>query len=311
MSIRVVTVFGGTGFLGRRVVRHLREHEFSVRIASRHPNRSRALFGSDDPQLQSVAADIHDQRAVADALAGAYGVVNAVSLYVERGRSTFHSVHVEAARGVAARAQRNGVERLVQVSGIGADAASPSLYIRKRGEGELAVRAAFADAILMRPAVMFGPSDAFLTTVLALLRSLPIYPMFGRGLTRLQPAYVEDVAEAIARALQQTERRAVTFECGGPRIYSYEELLRTVAREAGLMPRLMPLPFAAWQALASISEVLPSPPVTRNQIDLMQIDNVASRDMPGFAELGISPHAVEQILREMLQAYFEKKSPRQ
>jgi uncharacterized protein YbjT (DUF2867 family) len=308
---RVVTVFGGTGFLGRRVVEHLRKHDFSVRIASRHPNRSRALFGSDDPQLQSVAADIHDQRAVADALAGAYGVVNAASLYVERGRSTFHSVHVEAARGVAARAQRNGVERLVQVSGIGADAASPSLYIRKRGEGELAVRAAFADAILMRPAVMFGPGDAFLTTVLALLRSLPIYPMFGRGLTRLQPAYVEDVAEAIARALQQTERRAVTFECGGPRIYSYEELLRTVAREAGLMPRLMPLPFAAWQVLASISEVLPSPPVTRNQIDLMQIDNVASRDMPGFAELGISPHAVEQILREMLQAYFEKKSPRQ
>jgi uncharacterized protein YbjT (DUF2867 family) len=242
---RVVTVFGGTGFLGRRVVEHLRKHDFSVRIASRHPNRSRALFGSDDPQLQSVAADIHDQRAVADALAGAYGVVNAASLYVERGRSTFHSVHVEAARGVAARAQRNGVERLVQVSGIGADAASPSLYIRKRGEGELAVRAAFADAILMRPAVMFGPGDAFLTTVLALLRSLPIYPMFGRGLTRLQPAYVEDVAEAIARALQQTERRAVTFECGGPRIYSYEELLRTVAREAGLMPRLMPLPFAA------------------------------------------------------------------
>jgi uncharacterized protein YbjT (DUF2867 family) len=308
---RLVTVFGGTGFLGRRVVEHLRKHDFSVRIASRHPNRSRALFGSDDPQLQSVAADIHDQRAVADALAGAYGVVNAASLYVERGRSTFHSVHVEAARGVAARAQRNGVERLVQVSGIGADAASPSLYIRKRGEGELAVRAAFADAILMRPAVMFGPGDAFLTTVLALLRSLPIYPMFGRGLTRLQPAYVEDVAEAIARALQQTERRAVTFECGGPRIYSYEELLRTVAREAGLMPRLMPLPFAAWQALASISEVLPSPPVTRNQIDLMQIDNVASRGMPGFAELGISPHAVEQILREMLQAYIEKKSPRQ
>jgi uncharacterized protein YbjT (DUF2867 family) len=298
---RVVTVFGGTGFLGRRVVQHLHEHDFSVRIASRHPNRSRALFGSDDPQLQSVAADIHDQQAVADALAGAYGVVNAVSLYVERGRSAFHSVHVEAARGLAARAQRSGVERLVQVSGIGADAASPSLYIRKRGEGELAVRAAFADAILMRPAVMFGSDDAFLTTVLALLRSLPIYPMFGRGLTRLQPAYVEDVAEAIARALQQTERRAVTFECGGPRIYSYEELLRAVAREAGLVPRLMPLPFAAWQALASIAEVFPSPPVTRNQIELMQIDNVASRDMPGFAELGISPHAVEQILRKMLQ----------
>src|SRR5260370_2211432 len=308
---RPVTGLGGTGFLGSRIVRHLRSRGFPVRIASRHPDRGHRLFGSDDPQLQSVGADIHDQRAVADALAGAYGVVNAVSLYVERGRSTFHSVHVEAARGVAARAQRNGVERLVQVSGIGADAASPSLYIRKRGEGELAVRAAFADAILMRPAVMFGPGDAFLTTVLALLRSLPIYPMFGRGLTRLQPAYVEDVAEAIARALQQTERRAVTFECGGPRIYSHEELLQALAREAGLQPPLMPLPCAPLYALVSTAPTLPRPPVTPHQIDLMQIDNVASRDMPGFAELGISPHAVEQILREMLQAYFEKKSPRQ
>jgi uncharacterized protein YbjT (DUF2867 family) len=297
---RVVTVFGGTGFLGRRVVEHLRKHDFSVRIASRHPSRSRELFGSDDPQLQSVAADIHDQRAVADALAGAYGVVNAVSLYVERRGETFHCVDVEAARGLAARAQRDGIERLVQVSGIGADAASPSLYIRKRGEGELAVRSEFADAILIRPAVMFGPDDAFLTTVLALLRRLPIYPMFGRGLTRLQPAYVEDVAEAIARALQQTERRAVTFECGGPRIYSYEELLRAVAREAGLEPRLMPLPFAAWYALASITEVLPSPPVTRNQIELMQIDNVVSRDMPGFEQLAISPASAEDILRQML-----------
>jgi uncharacterized protein YbjT (DUF2867 family) len=296
---RVVTVFGGTGFLGRRVVEHLRKHEFSVRIASRHPNRSRELCGSDDPQLQSVAADIHDQQAVADALAGAYGVVNAVSLYLERGGETFHSVHVEAARSLAARAQRDGIA-LVQISGIGADAASPSLYIRKRGEGELAVRAAFADAILIRPAVMFGPDDAFLTTVLALLRRLPVYPMFGRGLTRLQPAYVEDVAEAIARALQQTERRAVTFECGGPRIYSYEELLRAVAREAGLEPRLMPLPFAAWYALASIAEVLPSPPVTRNQIELMQIDNVVSRDMPGFEQLAISPASAEDILRQML-----------
>ena len=299
---RVVTVFGGTGFLGRRVVEHLRKHDFSVRIASRHPNRSRALFGSDDPQLQSVAADIHDQRAVADALAGAYGVVNAVSLYVERGRSTFHSVHVEAARGVAARAQRNGVERLVQVSGIGADAASPSLYIRKRGEGELAVRAAFADAILMRPAVMFGPDDAFLTTVLALLRSLPIYPMFGRGLTRLQPAYVEDVAEAIARALQQTERRAVTFECGGPRVYSYEELLRGLAREADLKRILIPLPFAAWRALAWTAELLPNPPVTRNQVELMQVDNVCSPGVPGFAELGISPQSVENMLEQTLRS---------
>jgi uncharacterized protein YbjT (DUF2867 family) len=198
MSVRVVTVFGGTGFLGRRVVRHLREHEFSVRIASRHPDRSRKLFGSDDPCLQSVEADIRDERRVADVLVGAYAAVNAVSLYVERGQETFHSVHVEAAERVAVQAHRVGVERLAHVSGLGADAASPSLYIRKRGEGELAVKAAFTEAILIRPAVMFGPDDTFLTTILELLRRLPIYPMFGRGRTRLQPAYVEDVAAAIA-----------------------------------------------------------------------------------------------------------------
>jgi NADH dehydrogenase len=258
------------------------------------------LFGPDGPQFQSVEADIHDAHAVADALADAYAAVNAVSLYVERRGETFHSVHVEAARRLAARAQQIGLERLVQVSGIGADPASPSLYIRKRGEGELAVRAAFPDAVIVRPAVMFGPDDAFLNTVLALLRNLPVFPMFGRGLTRLQPAYVGDVAEAIARVLVRTERRAVTFECGGPRIYSYEELLRAVAREAGLTARLMPMPFAAWHALAWVGEMLPNAPVTRNQIELMQVDNVASPGMPGFAALGISPRPLEDVLGEML-----------
>jgi NADH dehydrogenase len=297
---RVVAVFGGTGFLGRRVVRHLRNCGFSVRIASRHPDRGRRLFALDDPQLQSVEANINDERSVADALAGAFGVVNAVSLYVEHGQETFHSVHVECAERVAAQALRAGVERLAHVSGIGCDAASPSLYIRKRGEGELAVRAAFADALLIRPAVMFGPDDAFLTTILKLLRGLPVYPMFGRGLTRLQPAYVEDVAKAIATALHRTEMRPITFECGGPRVYSYEELLRAVADEASLKPRLIPIPFAAWHVLAWFSEMLPNPPVTRNQVELMQVDNVPSPEMPGFGELRISPHSVEEILQEIL-----------
>ncbi|WP_192183192.1 complex I NDUFA9 subunit family protein [Mesorhizobium amorphae] len=301
MNHHVVTVFGGTGFLGRRVVRHLRNGEFFVRIASRHPERAKKLFGSEDPQLQSVEADIHDERAIARALAGAYGVVNAVSLYVEQGQETFHSVHVESARRVAAQAHRTGVERLAHVSGIGSDVASPSLYIRKRGEGEQAVRAAFADAIIIRPAVMFGPDDAFLTIILKLLRQLPIYPMFGRGLTRLQPAYVGDVAEATARALQGTATHAITYECGGPRVYSYKEFLRAVAHQAGLRPILIPVPFAAWHALAWAAEMLASPPVTRNQVELMQVDNVSSPQMPGFEELGIPPHPIEEILQEMLR----------
>ena len=125
--------------------------------------------------------------------------------------------------------------------------------------------------------------------------------MFGRGLTRLQPAYVDDVAEAIATVLQGTERHAITYECGGPRVYSYKEFLRAVAHEAGLRPLLIPLPFGAWHALAWAAEMLPSPPVTRNQVELMQVDNVSSPEMPGFGDLGISPHSVEEILQEMLR----------
>jgi len=297
---RTVTVFGGTGFLGRRIVRHLRYREFPVRIASRHPDRGHSQFGSDDPQLQLLEANIQDERSVADALAGAYGVVNAVSLYVEHGLETVHSVHVEAARRVAAQAYRAGVERLVHVSGIGANAASPFRYIRKRGEGELAVRAAFNDALFVRPAVMFGPDDAFLITILKRLRQLPIYPMFGRGLTRLQPAYVEDVAEAIGRIMQRAETPSMIFEFGGPRVYSYEEFLRTVAHQAGIAPRLVPIPFSVWHALTWASEMLPDPPLTRNQVDLMKIHTVSSPEMPGFSELGITPHTVETILQRML-----------
>src|SRR5260221_1615952 len=241
---RTVAVFGGTGFVGRRIVRHLRSHGFPVRTASRHPDRGHRLFGPDDPQLQSVGANIHDERSVADAFAVTYGVVNAVSLYVEHGEETFHSVHVEAARRVAAQALRAGVDRLIHISGIGADAASQSRYIRKRGEGELAVQAAFGDVFFIRPAVMFGPDDAFLTTILRLLRQFPIYPMFGRGLTRLQPAYVEDVAEAIGRIMQRAETPSTIFEVGGPRVYSYEEVPGVGAHQAGLAPRLIPIPVA-------------------------------------------------------------------
>jgi len=168
MTDWIVTVFGGTGFLGRHIVRRLLGQSLSARIASRHPDR--APGPTEGTALQSVLADINDERAVAAAVAGAYGVVNAVSLYVERGQETFHAVHVETAGRVARQAQRAGVERLVQVSGIGADATSASLYIRKRGEGELAVQAAFAGAIIIRPAVMFGPEDAFLNTLVKLLK---------------------------------------------------------------------------------------------------------------------------------------------
>jgi NADH dehydrogenase len=296
-----VTVFGGTGFLGRCIVRYLRLHGFCVRVASRHPDRGQAFFGPDNPQLQSIKADVRDARSVADAVADIYGAVNAVSLYLERGQETFHSVHVESAKRVATEARQGGVKRLVHVSGIGADPGSQSLYIRKRGEGELAVREAFADAILIRPAVMFGRDDAFLTPIIGLLKGLPLFPMFGNGQMRLQPVYVEDVGQAIAKIMQREQTGPTTFECGGPCVYSYEELLRTVASAAGIKPKLFPVPFAAWGALAWISELLPSPPITRNQVELMQINSVSMPDMPGLGTLEILPHSVEEILPDILR----------
>jgi uncharacterized protein YbjT (DUF2867 family) len=295
-----ITVLGGTGFLGRRIVRHLLHHGCHVRAASRHPERVAPLFGAGEAVPEPVRVDVHDEASVAAALAGARGVVNAVSLYVERGRETFHAVHVEAAARVARLAREAGVERLVHVSGIGADPASPSSYIAARGEGEAAVRQVFPDATLIRPAVMVGPDDAFLTTLVKLIRILPVYPLFGRGETRLQPVHVEDVAEAVTRLLQDaTDPRRSCHELGGPRIQTYAELLRTIADRIGARTRFVPVPFALWEALARMTELVPGAPLTRNQVALMRHDNVASRDLPGLPELGIPARAVEDVVLEI------------
>jgi len=294
-EISCVTVFGGTGFVGRRVARHLRGSGATVRIASRHPGRA------EGDSLEQIAANAHNERSVDAAVVGADGVVNAISLYVEHGRDTFHSVHVEAAARIARAARRAGTKRFVHLSGIGADAGSPSPYIRSRGEGEAAVQTTFPGAVIIRPAVMFAPDDAFLTTILRLLQSLPAYPMFGDGRTRLQPAYADDVAAAIAEVVRQSKKPYPIYELAGPRVYSYEELLRTIARSAGLRPVLMRMPFAFWGAVAGLAEILPQPPLTRNQVELMQIDTMASENRPGFRTLGISPRSLEEELEAMLK----------
>ena len=292
---KVVAVFGGTGFLGRQVVRRLLGRGFRVRVASRHPERAPSLPGAG---VEAVGADVHDEASVASALAGAFGAVNAVGLYVERsGRETFHAVHVEAAARIARLVRAAGVQRLVHVSGIGADPASASGYIRARGEGEAAVREAFPGAALVRPSAMFGPDDRFLTTLARLLRLLPVYPLFGRGRTRLQPVHVEDVAEAIARIVAGAPGAGhPCYELGGPRVYSYAELLRVVADRTGARARLVPLPFALWEALAFLAGFAPGAPLTRGQVALMRRDNVASGGLPGLPELGIAPAALEDVV---------------
>jgi len=293
---RSITVFGGTGFLGRRIVRHLLDRGFAVRVAARHPERARPLLKDETRPVEAIRADVNDDAAVAAAVAGAFAVVNAVSLYVEHGSDTFRSVHVAAAARVARLAQAQNVERLVHVSGIGADAASASRYIRSRGQGEAAVRAAFANATIIRSAVMFGPDDAFLTPLMDLLRRFPVFPMFGRGLTRVQPADVEDVAQGTAAALAAAEPQPI-YELAGPRVYTFENLLRTICAHLGVERMLVPVPFGLWRPVAFAAQMLPHPPLTLNQVELMEVDNVAASDRPGFAALGIEPRSIESALQ--------------
>ena len=297
-----VTVFGGTGFVGRRVVRHLRESGIRVRTVSRHPGRAEV------DGIEQIAADAHAERSVEAAVAGADGAVNAISLYVEHGSDTFHSLHVETAGKIARIARQAGIRKFVHISGIGANTASPSPYIRSRGEGEAAVQTAFPGAVIVRPAVMFAPDDAFLMTILQLLRSLPAYPIFGDGRTRLQPVHADDVAAAIAQILRQSQKSYRVYELAGPRVYSYEELLRTIARIAGMRPMLVRTPFVLWDALAGLAEMLPRPALTRNQVELMQIDTTASENLPGFRALGISPRSLEDELEAILSQSKQRVS---
>ena len=293
-AISCATVFGGTGFVGRRVVAHLRAAGTRVRIVSRHSRRA------EDDGIEQIATDARDERSLTAAVAGTDAVVNAISLYVEHGSATFHSVHVKAAANIARAARQAGIRRLVHISGIGANTASPWPYVRCRGEGEAAVQTAFPGAVIVRPAVMFAPDDAFLATILRLLRSLPAYPIFGDGRTRLQPVYAENVAAAISQIVGQSQKPHPVYELAGPRVYAYEELVRTIARIAGLRPVLVRIPFALWDALAGIAEMLPRPPVTRNQVELMRTDTTASETLPGFRALGILPRSLEDELEAIL-----------
>jgi NADH dehydrogenase len=293
----IVTVFGGTGFLGRRIVTSLLDKAVDVRAVSRHPHKYKFDNVSGKRPSQQIEADILDSSSIAAAVAGSRAVVNAVSLYVECGKQTFERVHVEAAADLAATSRDAGVEMFVQISGIGSDPMSRSNYIRARGRGEEVVKAAFPGAVIVRPSVMVGPNDTFITTIARLVRILPIYPLFGEGGTRLQPVYVEDVAEAVSRlASGQYSTDASIFECAGPRIYSYRELVQEIATQLNARIRLVSVPFAVWRILATAAEFLPVVSLTRNQVDLMRRDNVAANDLPGLEELGIQSRGIEELV---------------
>jgi uncharacterized protein YbjT (DUF2867 family) len=295
MVDRSVTVFGGSGFLGRRIVGRLAAAGALVRVAVRHPERAAFLAASGRAgQITTLRADVWDAATVAPALAGADAVVNTVGHYVERGDASFAAIHGQGARHVAEAAAAAGVRRLVHISGIGADPASNSPYVRARAAGERLVRAAFPAATILRPSVMFGPND-FLERLAGIARLMPAMPLFGSGKVRLQPVYVEDVAAAVVRALARPEAAGQLYELGGPRVYTYEALVRLVLDQTGRRRLLLPVPYAVWHALAALMAPLPRRPISRDQVKLMQKDNVVSPGVLTFADVGITPTALEAI----------------
>jgi NADH dehydrogenase len=269
----------------------------TVRVAVRHPDPAGVELRSIGfDQITVVPADVRDQASVAAAIAGANAVVNTVSAYVEKGNVTFEAVHVQGAKTVAREAVAAGVARLVLVSGIGADADSGSPYIRARGRGEQVVRQEFAGATIVRPGAMIGPGDALFGTLADLARLLPVLPLIGGGHTLLQPVFVEDVAEAVASILVDPRTVGLTYELAGPRVYTLRELVSVTLQLMSKRRLLIPVPFAVAEIQARLFELLPNPPLTTGQVDLLKTDNVASGALPGLRELNIEPKAVEKVV---------------
>lgn len=303
METKPVTVFGGSGFLGRQIVKCLAEAGYRVRVAIRHPDRATFLseFGPDG-RIELVRADVWNEATVARAVEGSASVVNTVGHYVEKGGVTFDRVHGQGAMHVARQAKQAGAERLIHISGVGADPGSPSPYVRARGVGETLVKDAFDDVTILRPSVIFGHGDSFLNTLARLTQQSPIMPLFGTGSTRLQPVFVGNVAEACIRVLADPSSRGRVYELGGPRIYAYRELVRLVRDRMAGRALMVPCPFLVWETLAAAMAVHPNPPLTRDQVILMKRDNVVDRQASTLDDLGIRPVSVEEAMPTCIDA---------
>ena len=304
MNTNLVTVFGGSGFVGRHTVRALARAGWRIRVAVRHPNRAFFLrpLGSVG-QIDIIKCDITDPDQVARALHGADAAVNLRGILVQSGQ-TFEDRQADGAAHIAQAASAAGVGALVHVSALGADTESDSEYAVTKAEGEEAVREAFPKAVILRPSIIFGPEDGFFNKFAALARFTPALPLIGGGRTRFQPVFVGDVAQAIVTGLSRQDGR--TYELGGPAVYSFKELLQLILRETGRRRILVPLPFGIAMLKAAFLQILPKPLLTMDQVRLLKKDNVVSPTAPGLADLGITATSVEAVVPAYLWRFHPK-----
>lgn len=306
---QTIAVFGATGFIGRHLVQHLTKSGAIVRVATRTPNKAAFLKPAGAVgQVVPWAADVGDDVSIRRALAGVDAVINLIGILYERGTDTFQSVHVDVPSRLARLAAEAGVQRLVHVSAIGADAHANALYARTKGEGEAAVRAAFPSATIVRPSIVFGSEDGFFNKFAAMAQIAPALPLIGGGGTKFQPVYVADVAEAIARTLECPNAPGKTFELGGPEVYTFKRLLEFILSEIA-RPKVMlvPVPWPAAEFLGGVLGATPliAPPLTRDQVEMLKSDNVVSGKLPGLKDLGITePSTVEVIVPTYLQRFI-------
>ena len=299
----IATVFGGSGFIGRYVVKRLAAAGYVVRVGVR--DTEAALFLKPMGRVGQIVplyAPVTDRPAVDRAVDGASLVVNLVGVLAERRPGDFHRTHAEGAGTVASAAAAAGVSRLAHISAIGAEVAAPSLYAKSKGEGETAVRAVFPQAAILRPSIAFGREDQFFNRFGMIAQVSPVMPVIS-GDTKFQPVYVSDIADAVMAALTLPAAPGQIYELGGPRVWSFRELLAFILKETQRKRRLFDVPPWLAEMEAGILERLPGKLLTRDQLLLLKRDNVVAGGAPGLAELGIIPTPVELVVPSLLQRF--------
>lgn len=304
MQDQVATVFGGSGFVGRYVVQRLAELGAVIRVPTRRPER--ALFLKPLGGIGQINIEPWNPSASGEVerlLAGSDHAISLVGILFESRKGDFDRLQARLPGEIGTAATRLGLRRVVHVSAIGAEATSPAVYARTKAVGEQALRAAFPAATILRPSIVFGPEDAFFNRFARMSQLMPVLPLIGGGRTRFQPVYVVDVAEAVMAALQRDDVAGRTYELGGPGVATFRELLHYLLRVTGRRRLLLNLPFGLARLQAALLEWLPLPPLTRDQVEMLKRDNVASPTMPGLADLGVAPTPYEVIVPQYVRTF--------